>query len=107
FEAERLRGLQVDDEVEPCWLLDRQVARTGPAQDLYDIARRPPPQVSPTGAIACEATHDREFSEFRHQGQPVGEDEFANLLLEREREGFRECDNRIRGVPPDCSERGI
>ena len=31
FEAERFRGLEGYDEVKPCWLLDRQVARIGPA----------------------------------------------------------------------------
>jgi hypothetical protein len=47
LEAECLRGLEVYDQVEPCWLLDRQVARIGTAQDLYDI--QPHAVVLPAG----------------------------------------------------------
>jgi hypothetical protein len=57
-EAQCLSRGQIDCEIEFGRLLDRQVARIGPAQDLYDVARRPPPQVSPAGAIACQATHN-------------------------------------------------
>jgi hypothetical protein len=67
----------------------------------------PPPQVSPAGAVACKATHNRELAEFRHHGQSVGEGKFANLLPEREREGFRERDHRIRPLPPDRRERWV
>jgi hypothetical protein len=35
-EAERLRGLQVDSQFEFCRLLDRDVARLRPAQNLVD-----------------------------------------------------------------------
>ncbi len=36
-EAERLGGLEIDDEIEFGWLLDRQIARLCPAQNLIDI----------------------------------------------------------------------
>src|SRR6516162_1894765 len=38
-EAERLRSLEIDDEIEFYWLLDRQVAGLGTLQDLVDVAR--------------------------------------------------------------------
>jgi hypothetical protein len=37
FEAECPRGNQVDDEIELGGLLDRQVARLRPAQNLVDV----------------------------------------------------------------------
>jgi len=36
-EAERLGGLQVHDQLEPCRLLDRQVGGLGSVQDLSGI----------------------------------------------------------------------
>src|SRR5262249_34988240 len=37
LEAERLRGYQIDDEVELCRLLDGEFAGLRPAQDLVDV----------------------------------------------------------------------
>src|SRR5262245_12576074 len=44
FEAERLRGRQIDDEIE-LGLLDRNIARLGPTQNLIDIIGGAPKQV--------------------------------------------------------------
>ena len=38
-EAERVRGLEIDDEIEPDRLLDRQVGGARSLQDAIDIAR--------------------------------------------------------------------
>jgi hypothetical protein len=41
-EAERLGGLEIDDQLIFCWRLDRQVARLFSPEDAVDItARRP------------------------------------------------------------------
>jgi hypothetical protein len=60
-EAERLGGGQVDHEIELGRLLDRDIGRLGPAQNLVDIvggadtmqlrARRCRPGLEPTGQI--------------------------------------------------------
>src|SRR4029077_3841163 len=44
-QAERLGGLQVDDQLECGRLLDRQIGWLGPLQDLFDIAGGLPPQL--------------------------------------------------------------
>jgi hypothetical protein len=40
-------------------------------------------------------------------GNRLARAKFANLLPEREREGFRERDHRIRPLPPDRRERRV
>src|SRR5262245_23947186 len=45
FETERPCGLEVDHQLEPCWLLDRQVGRLGALEELVHIARGTPVQV--------------------------------------------------------------
>src|SRR5262249_27101304 len=44
-EAERLSGEQIDDEIEFCRLLDWDVGRLGPTQNLVDITSRTPVQI--------------------------------------------------------------
>src|SRR5262249_37373388 len=41
-QAKRFRGLEVDDELESCGLLDGQVGRPCALQDLVHVMRRPP-----------------------------------------------------------------
>src|SRR5215510_10467453 len=45
FEAQRLRGCQIDDEIELRRLLDRKVARLCPAQNLVDVVSGAPEHV--------------------------------------------------------------
>jgi len=40
--AKRLGGLEIYDEFEPAYALNRQVLRPGPPQDTICIAREPP-----------------------------------------------------------------
>jgi hypothetical protein len=40
FEAERLGGLEIDDQLEPGRLLDRQVGRFGPFENLVNEVSR-------------------------------------------------------------------
>ena len=40
-EAERLGGLEVDDELKLGRLLDRQIGRLGALQDMVDVVSRP------------------------------------------------------------------
>ena len=50
-EAERLGGVQVDDEIELGRLLDRDVGRLRPAQNLVDIVGGAPEQVREVWSI--------------------------------------------------------
>jgi hypothetical protein len=40
-QAERLRGLQVDDQLELCGLFDGEIGRFGALEDLVDVGRDP------------------------------------------------------------------
>src|SRR5204863_2453445 len=54
-QTERLSGFQIDDQLEFGWLLDWQVGRLGPFEDLIDIGRSAPVKVSPIGSEAHQA----------------------------------------------------
>jgi len=50
-QAERLRGLEVDDELELGWLLDWEVTGVRALQDLVDIGRGATIQVGPQRTV--------------------------------------------------------
>jgi hypothetical protein len=54
-EAQRLGGLQINDQLEYSRLLDRQVGRLGPLGDLVDVGSRPPLDVRLARAIGHQA----------------------------------------------------
>src|SRR5262245_8904063 len=56
FEAERLGGRQIDDQIELGRLLDRDVGRLRPAQNLVDILGRAPEQVGRVCSIGHQAS---------------------------------------------------
>src|SRR5215208_5496341 len=64
-ETERLCGLQVYDQLEPSWLLDRQVGRLGALEDLSDVNAHLTGDGTPARSIA---------------NQPAGVDEFTPLI---------------------------
>src|SRR5262245_11281398 len=55
-EAERLGGHQIDDEVEFGRLLDRNVGRFRPAQNLVDMLGRTPVEMHVVDAIGYETS---------------------------------------------------
>ena len=55
-EAERLGGRQVDDQIELGRLLDREVGRLRPAQNLVDIVGGAPEQVREVRSIGHQAS---------------------------------------------------
>ena len=62
FEAERLDGLQVDDEIEFGRLLDREVTRLRPAQNLVDIVSGAPEQVREVCSIGYQTSRFDQLS---------------------------------------------
>ena len=54
--AERLRSDQADDQIEFCWLLDRQITWTGPAQNLVYIVTSAPEEVRKVRSIRDKTT---------------------------------------------------
>jgi hypothetical protein len=60
FEAERLGGLEVDDELEFGRLLDRQVGRRGSGEHLGKLARPLPKDFGKARAIADQPALFRE-----------------------------------------------
>src|SRR5262249_56980013 len=55
-EAERLRGGQVDDQIELGRLLDWDVGGLGPAQNLIDIVASAPEEVCEVGSIGHQTS---------------------------------------------------
>src|SRR5215510_9822284 len=54
-QAEHLPGFEIEDQLEPRGLLDGQIRRAGPAEELVDVRRRPAPQVGQTRAVGHQA----------------------------------------------------
>ena len=62
-EAERLRRLQVDNELKLCWRLDGQRIWARTAQDPVDIGRRTPVHVDVVDAISNQSADLGEVAE--------------------------------------------
>ena len=69
-EAERLGGLEVDDEVEFGRLLDREVTRLRPAQNLVDIVSGAPEQVRQVCSIGYQTSRVDQFPKSGNRWQP-------------------------------------
>src|SRR5882724_10699128 len=70
-QAQCLGGLEVDDELELGWLLDREVSRSGPLQDLIDVGGGASVQVWVIRPIGHEASSLDELPGSRHGRQPA------------------------------------
>ena len=55
FKAERLGGFQIDHECESGRLIDRDVARFGPVEDLVHVIGRAPPEVAKVGLVGHQS----------------------------------------------------
>src|SRR6476620_3178975 len=60
-EAERLRGLQVNDELDFARLLNGQIARVGALQNLVNVEGRAPQTIRNIDAVAHERSIHRPF----------------------------------------------
>jgi hypothetical protein len=62
LDAERLGGLEVDDQLEPGWVLHGQIGGLRALEYAVDIERRSPPDVSAIGPIGNETSVRREVT---------------------------------------------
>src|SRR5438093_10950620 len=71
--ADRLRGLEIDDQLEPRRLLDRQIRRLDAAQQLGELpAHDVSVQLNDQRSISDEAALLRHFRPLVHGGQAQG-----------------------------------
>src|ERR1043166_3351776 len=62
-QAQRLRGLHVEHELEPCWLLDWKIARVGSFEDSVDVFSGAAEHVREVHAVSDEPTSVRVLAE--------------------------------------------
>src|SRR5438128_5922336 len=79
-EAARARGLEIDDELELGSLLDWQLGRLGPLEDLVDIDGSAPPQVSEIWPVAHQAARHHVLPEEEYGRQPMLQCELGQTL---------------------------
>src|SRR6516164_11402809 len=71
LDAERLGGLEVNDQLELDWRLHRQIAWCFAAQDAIEVRRRATPQICYVAAIGDQAAADGEKGERIDRGHTV------------------------------------
>src|SRR5262245_48734905 len=70
-QAQRLRRLEIDDELEPRGLLHRKVARPGAFEKLVDVARSVSELVEDARTEAHKSSCLCEFTELGSHGHPM------------------------------------
>ena len=104
--AQRLRRLQVDDQLERVRLFDRQVRRTRTAKDLVDVARGAPPEFGQVLRIGREAAHVRPKRRDVNGGQASPQRVlYQHLALLARQAEVHEGEHRIDLVPRHSLER--
>src|SRR5438876_6468608 len=88
-QAEGLRGLQIDDELEGAGLLDGQIARLGALQDLLDVSSGAPPLVGGIRPKTDQAAGVHIVSRTEDGRQPAPLRKHRDLPSARIREGIR------------------
>src|SRR5262245_36554626 len=88
-DAERQRSDQADDQIESCWLLDRQITWSGPAQNLVNIVTSAPEEVREVRSIRDKTTRFDVFATAVHsrQSRRRSQDVDPNPVGEYERLG--------------------
>src|SRR5574342_594443 len=87
FQTERLRGLEVDDQLELGGLLDWQLARLRAPEDLVHIDGAAPVEIVPIRGIAHQAASLHVIPRLERRGQPVHDGEFSDALSFGQGEG--------------------
>src|SRR6266487_3799522 len=78
LEAERLGGLEVDRQKEPCGLLDRQIRRLCALQYLVHINRRSPEEIPDVFAISHQPPGHHIFAKGKYRWQSILKCEFCD-----------------------------
>src|SRR5438128_10749041 len=87
-EAERARGLEIDDELERGRLLDGQVARLLALEDAVDVGGRPSELVVLIEAVGEQPALIREDAQGIDRRQAMASGECNNLSTVHRREGI-------------------
>src|SRR5882724_2866496 len=95
-QAERLRGLEVDDQLKLRRLLDGQVARLGALEDLVDEDRRAPPDIVDIRAVGDQPAGLDVLPVRIHRGEPALGSLLSDLLAMREKEPPRGYEESTR-----------
>ena len=66
LEAERLRRFEVNDQLECCWLLNRQVGGIGTLDDLVDVNGGASTKIGNVYAVCDEAAYIYKLAESIH-----------------------------------------
>src|SRR6266849_417065 len=78
--TERLRGLEVDDQLELGGLFYREIAGLGPLENLVDQDGAARPQIRCVRSIAHQAADRSQFGRFEHARYSFLSDEVHDLL---------------------------
>ena len=106
-EAERLGGLEVDDQFELGRLLHRQVPRLGALENLVNVASRTSIQVSHTRPVGDESTGRHKFSKPMKRWQLLPRREVRNALSMINGERVFDSNQRFRVLPSRRFEYAI
>src|SRR5262252_10485282 len=106
-EAERLSGLEIDDQLELGWLLDWQVCGLSTPENLVDISRGAEIKMRETHPVGHQTAGLDELSSDVNGGQPIAcrqFDDHSGIGLEQ----AVKSDKESVDVPSDCRlERAV
>src|SRR5262249_50993295 len=107
-QAEGLGGLEIDDQLELRWLLDRKISWAGALQDPVHVTRGVSPKVGSVRAVRHQAAGVRILLRSEDGRQPVLLGECRNLAPVREHDGIDGRHNqRLCAFRRDRSERAV
>src|SRR5262249_24981988 len=100
-EAEGLGGLQVNHQLEPCRLLDREVGSLGALENLVHVDGRAAEYVETAAPIGHEAAGVHVLSLWVHGWQPIPVREARDPWPVREPQGIRKHYDRLCALARD------
>jgi hypothetical protein len=106
-EAERIRGLEIDDEFELGRLLDREVSRLGAPEDLIHKVGRVPEEVDEARAVGHQAPFVREFAKAIHGREAAAGSQGHDPDSMCNSEGVIEGDEGLNVASRGCGERHL
>ena len=103
IEAVRFGGLEIDDQLELRRLLEGEIARFGPLQDLIHVRRGAPVNVDHLGSVGHEAAGVRKFPQVSDQRQPIAGREVHDLFSVTKEHGVGQHEDSTGAL---CLHRG-
>ncbi len=104
-EAERIRGLAIDDEFELRRLLDREISRFGALKNLVHVRSGAPEEVGETRAVGHQTPIVREFAKAIHGREAAAGSQGHNPGPIRNSEGVIQGDEGLSVAPRSRSKR--